>query len=63
MVRSLEEVCIVSGLYLFQSKESTSAPGWACIDNVAVMVRINLEEGSRDGKRTIRLTDIPKFES
>jgi hypothetical protein len=35
MVRSLEEVWIVKGEYLFQSRERTSAWGCACIVNVA----------------------------
>jgi hypothetical protein len=35
MVRSLEEVWIVRGVYLFQSRERTSAWGWAWRDWVS----------------------------
>jgi hypothetical protein len=43
MVRSLEEVWRVWGVYLFQSRERTSAWGWAVI--VAVATPISIRSG------------------
>jgi hypothetical protein len=55
MVRSLEEVWIVRGVYLFQSRERTSDWGCATMEWVA-MVRIERERG------TSWLTEVPEFE-
>ena len=58
MVRSLEEVWRVRGLYLFQSRERHSAPGKAGMVSVAsVLVGVGLGRGGTGG-----LSCIPEFE-
>lgn len=61
MVRSLEEVCRVRGLYLFQSRERHSAPGKAGMLRVAATLSVGgEEEEGREG--TGWLSCVPEFE-